>query len=234
MNRYESKRAARKRGLENSAIKAEDKAEELRSKSSEITQKMAGTPVIIGHHSEKRHRRDLQRSWDLTGKAINEAARSKELQRRADAVGHGGISSDDPDALAKLETKLAKLNADREGIKTENRRRRKAGEETAPKWLLANLGANIRNVQKRIEDMQAESGKSEISAEGKGWTCFEHVEDNRIRFEFDSKPDADTRSTLKRCGFRWSPTAGAWQRHKNNAGRAAALRVMDTLPSIEG
>jgi hypothetical protein len=34
---------------------------------------------------------------------------------------------------------------------------------------------------------------------------------------------------LKRHGFRWSPTAKAWQRHLNGAGRAAARFVLEAL-----
>jgi len=37
-------------------------------------------------------------------------------------------------------------------------------------------------------------------------------ENNRVRLTFPGKPRDDARTLLKSRGFRWSPTAGAWQR----------------------
>ena len=39
---------------------------------------------------------------------------------------------------------------------------------------------------------------------------------NRVRLIFPGKPDYEVRSELKRQGFRWSPTAGAWQAYMNS------------------
>ncbi len=44
--------------------------------------------------------------------------------------------------------------------------------------------------------------------------CNRH--DNRLKIYFDDKPDPDTRTELKSSGFRWSPSAGAWQRQLND------------------
>ena len=57
----------------------------------------------------------------------------------------------------------------------------------------------------------------------------ESPEDNRVRLYFDGKPSEETRSLLKRSGFRWSRSEGAWQRHLNAAGRAAARSVVKQL-----
>lgn len=55
--------------------------------------------------------------------------------------------------------------------------------------------------------------------------------DNRLQIFFEEKPDGETRSALKSNGFRWAPSAGAWQRQLNDnaiyaAGRVACIRPL--------
>jgi hypothetical protein len=50
-----------------------------------------------------------------------------------------------------------------------------------------------------------------------GVTVTANHELGRYQIKHDEKPDADTRATLKRHGWRWSPQHTAWQRHLNNA-----------------
>lgn len=38
---------------------------------------------------------------------------------------------------------------------------------------------------------------------------------------------ADTRARLKRAGFKWAPTVGAWQRHASAGARALALKFIE-------
>lgn len=62
----------------------------------------------------------------------------------------------------------------------------------------------------------------------------ENGEAARIQLFFDGKPEASTRDLLKREGFRWAPSEGAWQRHLNNGGRYAVSRVVSALQTDEG
>lgn len=57
----------------------------------------------------------------------------------------------------------------------------------------------------------------------------ENGEAARVQILFPGKPDAATRDILKRNGFRWAPSEGAWQRHLNNNGRWAAKQVIEAL-----
>jgi len=57
----------------------------------------------------------------------------------------------------------------------------------------------------------------------------ENVEANRLQLLFPGKPDEETRKRLKRHGFRWAPSEGAWQRQLTNAARYAAQEVLEGL-----
>ncbi len=99
-----------------------------------------------------------------------------------------------------------------------------------PAWELSNNSANIRRIRERIETIEREKNRTAETITGDGWQLIEKPEIMRIQFIFDDKPDSDTRATLKRNGFRWAPSEGAWQRTLNNAGRYAAKDVMKQLP----
>jgi hypothetical protein len=48
-----------------------------------------------------------------------------------------------------------------------------------------------------------------------GGTLFANVTQNRWQIFFDQRPDEATKTILKRNGFKWAPSAGAWQRYYN-------------------
>ena len=87
----------------------------------------------------------------------------------------------------------------------------------------------------RIEELsnQAEQPEREV-VEGAGYTLAESKQDNRSRFTFDGKPRKSVRSVLKREGFRWARSVGAWQRQTTAAGWAAAERVRHVLDHSDG
>jgi len=43
-----------------------------------------GEPIKIGHHSERRHRKLIERNWERMGKSIAESDKAKEYERRAE------------------------------------------------------------------------------------------------------------------------------------------------------
>jgi hypothetical protein len=103
-----------------------------------------------------------------------------------------------------------------------------------PSYSLSNNSANIRRVEHRIEQLRAAATRETKEVlHNSGVRVVQNVEDNRIQLFFDGKPADDIRAMLKRNGFRWSPMAGAWQRHLNNAGIYAARYVLDNLPKAE-
>jgi len=96
-----------------------------------------GQPILVGHHSEKRHRRDLKRMDQHMEKAVALANKADYLEEKAASVGQGGIASDNPDALALLQAKLAKREARQQAMKEAN----KATRGTYQGWQLSNNSA---------------------------------------------------------------------------------------------
>lgn len=98
-----------------------------------------------------------------------------------------------------------------------------------PTYELTNSNANIKRVKQRIETLEAVKVSKPVEEEHDGYTYRENTEAMRVQFQFDGKPDDETRALLKRNGFRWAPSLGVWQRQLNDNGKYAAHRVMEAL-----
>lgn len=174
------------------------------------------------------------------------------------STGMGGISADDPQAVAKLEAKLAKLEAAQETMKGVNTYYRKHGtlegctllkpeqikelqEGMAQSWHLeknkpfqsfelSNNNAEIRRIRGRIEQLKQHEEKAFVGWEFDGGRVEANKTDNRLQIFFDEKPDDAARSELKANGFKWAPSAGAWQRQLNNNAYYAAGYVSCIQP----
>lgn len=89
-----------------------------------------GQPILVGHHSEKRHRAALRRhdarmrkGCERADMAANHRSKADGLQRQLD----NSIFSDDPDAVEALQERIAALEAERDRRKSINAEWRKAG-----------------------------------------------------------------------------------------------------------
>ena len=124
MNAYEQKQEARKERLLAAAERAEAKSlaaykrADLREEVSGIP---LGQPILVGHHSERRHRKAIERADNAMRASIEADKRAKELRGKAAGVGHGGISSDDPEAIQKLQEKIDAAKANQEFMKQGNK-----------------------------------------------------------------------------------------------------------------
>lgn len=189
-----------------------------------------GQPVLVGHHSERRHRRDLERVDRSTRKAIDADRAAAHYADKAENYGTHGVSSDDPEAVVKLRAKLTELETKRDRYKAHNKKARAEGGDQLPSYVLKNLGANIRRYRKRLEELEKASERVESEPiEGDGFRVEEDKGDNRVRFYFDARPDKETCRKMKGAGFRWARSVGAWQRQLNNAGVHAAKRMAREL-----
>lgn len=254
---YYDRLSARQQRLENAAERANANASSYFKKadmSEEATGIPFGQPILVGHHSEKRHRKVIDRAWAAMGKGVEESKKAAYYASAAEAVGTAGVSSDDPDGVEKLTAKVAELEARQERMKAANVAIRKGddaalvalvGEKVAaalkvppypggpigfPSYSLSNNSAVIRSTKARIEQLKAAATVETKTIETNvGCTVIENADENRVQIVFPGKPDEATRAILKSRGFRWSPTAGAWQRFLNNAGRWAAQDVVRAL-----
>lgn len=164
-NTYEAKQEARRARLEAAADRAEARADAAykRADMSEAATGIPfGQPILVGHHSEARHRRTIEKARRAMEATIAESKRADELRARAEAVGTGGVSSDDPEAIAKLTAQLEQAERNQEQMKAANKIIRKwsakgvTHETTGPDFdgiaaELAAIGpaftpANVRNL----------------------------------------------------------------------------------------
>jgi hypothetical protein len=175
-------------------------------------------------------------------------------------VGTGGISSDDPQAVEKLEAKLAALEKHQEMMKAANAAIRMkdpakgdaklaelgytpediaklrepdfCGRIGYPAYELQNNNANIRRIRGRIAELKKRTESTPEGWEFDGGRVVVNTTENRLQVIFDGKPDADVRTELKGEGFRWAPSQGAWQRQLTDNAMRAARRLKCIAPQV--
>jgi hypothetical protein len=253
MNSYEDKQEQRRARLEAAADRAkQESASRFNAARSSIEHIPPGQPILVGHHSERRHRADLARHDRNMRAGIDADNRAAELARRADSVGSAGISSDDPEAVRKLKLKLAGLETAHEQMKLINAAWRKAGKpkaDNAEAWAqisatpgaaveavdaarlsmardfmdrapfsyhISNSNQNIKQVRERIAILERNATRETSERQINGVRIVANAEANRLQLIFPGKPPEAVRKLLKRYGFRWAPSEGAWQRHLPN------------------
>ncbi|MCU0551882.1 MAG: DUF3560 domain-containing protein [Leptolyngbya sp. Prado105] len=126
--RIEERKAQRTERYEELADKHRNASKSRYQASHQLSEHIPlGQPILVGHHSEKRHRRDLHRINDNMRKSIEHGKTADYYAGRLAAMENNtAISSDDPDALEKLQAKLADCEEAQEYMKRINALVRKA------------------------------------------------------------------------------------------------------------
>lgn len=204
---YEERRKQRIERYKELSMKAQERSSRYsNSNANRILQIAPGQPILVGHHSEKKHRKLIKRAQDDIRKSIEEDNKSKFYKERViTAENSKVIYSDDPQAINKLKEKLERLENERASIK--------AREHST--WELTNIGATIRETKKRIERLEKLDNIDFKEINLENGKVIHNKEINRIQFLFDNIPDEETRKTLKSHGFHWSRYEKAWQREFN-------------------
>jgi len=126
---YEQRRQARINRLRERAEKKEAEAAREYGKASSLQSMIPlGQPILVGHHSERRHRRDLEKIDNSIRRGVEASKAADELERRANAAeANNAISSDDPDSVEKMRENIAEMERRREHMKKANAAFRKVG-----------------------------------------------------------------------------------------------------------
>lgn len=127
---YRERREAKAERLREWADKREAKSAAAYAGTRQIADMIPlGQPVLVGHHSEGRHRRDLDRIDRGMRATVDNGRKADEFRSRADNIERAAdqaIYSDDPDAIERLREKIAALEGQRDRIKAYNASCRKA------------------------------------------------------------------------------------------------------------
>lgn len=138
---YRERRERKAERLREWADKREAKATSAFARSNAISDMMPmGQPILVGHHSEKRHRRDVDRIHSGMSQGIENSRKADEFRSRADNIESAcdrAIYDDDPDAIERLREKLAGLEAKREAYKATNKTHVSVGES---RWQPCKIG----------------------------------------------------------------------------------------------
>lgn len=250
---YETRKTERTQRLRDRASRLAVEADAATMAAKSISDRIPfGQPILVGHHSEKRHRRDVERINRASRKAVELRDEATSLIRRADASENDRtISSDDPRALDKLRAKLAEIEARRARMVAANKAVRSkspreslaalgfsaeliekimtpdfAGRIGFPPYALQNAAAECSRIRKRIEGLVASASEPARESIVVGGAKIEEAE-NRVRIVFDGRPNDEMVQRLKSRGFRWAPSVGAWQRQATNAARFAARQILE-------
>lgn len=254
MNVYEEKQAARKARYEARAAAAAAESTERANLSHEMASAIPFGQPVHGPR-DRSYRNKIGKQME---KAVEAGRKAAYWQRKAEVVGLGGISSDDPDAVKKLTAKLEKRTKQQDYMKAVNAAlrlkdtekgdarlaalgvgpdevaaRRKPNEfgriGVFPRWMLSNNNAEIRRIKQRIEDLR-KAQEREAAAEDVETDLYTYrVDNNRVQFVFD---EPAVRGILKRYAFRWSPSRGAWVRQATANGIYAAKCVRKELDEM--
>ena len=163
------------------------------------------------------------------------------------------ISSDDPNAIQKLQDKLEMCEKSQKYMKEVNAYYRKNGtcegfpgmeaaraarldesvrqayswdKQPFPSYALTNNSAEIRRLKQRIEKLTVNQEVGFVGWTFDGGEVVANSEENRLQILFDEKPDEQKRSALKGNGFKWLPSQGAWQRQLTPNAEQAARRAL--------
>ena len=259
MNDYEERKQARIDRLHEKAEKASIESHKLWKQSGDMLSRIPeGQPYITdssSYKSDRRMREGIGKKMEQSFAAMEKA---EYFERKAQAAENNtAISSDDPEALARLKEKLESLQISQTRMKQINAYYKKNGtcrgfhglsDELADKlvedmrhhpwdkrpfaaYALANNNQNINTVKKRIAQLTEAKELGYQGWEFDGGKVVANADMNRLQIFFDGIPDEEVRKELKGRGFKWARSVGAWQRQLTDNAIYAASRIKAIQPS---
>lgn len=193
-----------------------------------------GQPILVGHHSERHARRDAERIETNMSKGVEQhklaehhESKARGLEIQLDRT----IFDDDPDAIERLEARIAARKKEAARATEINKAWRKGGVEAvraiagdkfaetcaktmamAP-WLKSPLTttgtrAAIRGDKERIEAIKVKRARAEKADAAPGGVLVEAIGETYVRVTFPDKPAREVLQALRAAGFRWG--GGSW------------------------
>ncbi|HEN3647881.1 TPA: DUF3560 domain-containing protein, partial [Yersinia enterocolitica] len=236
-NSYEQRLEEKRDRLESRALKSRRLSNEAYEQSHRLTEMIPfGQPILVGHHSERRHRAALDKSWNKMGQSVALSEKAEYYDRRAAAVGSAGISSDDPSAIEKLEEKLAKQKKAHSQMIAANKVIRSKSDDESKRlslfeigfseasinaslkpdcmgvigfasYQLTNSNQRIKATEKRLNELKkVRAIDVPDTQEFNGFAVTYDMDENRILIKFDAKPSAEICKLMRRYSFNFSPT----------------------------
>lgn len=251
---YEEHRENRINGLNAAAARKETESQELYKRARKMGDAIPfGQPMMPDHYSYNRDRNYRERIHRTYGKSFEASDEAQSLKSRAEsAANNNAIFSDDPAAIDKLIKEIASLESNHKYMIDLNNAWKENGAqglidaglspETVqelvsnierrwikrpfPSFSLSNNRQNISRLKKRLERLQREATEETTEQEINGVRIVDSLEDNRTQIFFPDKPPKEIIAELKRNGFRWAPSIGAWQRHRSHAAQYYAEQII--------
>jgi hypothetical protein len=250
---YQERKDARIDRLNEAAGKANDEAQAQYNRARAIGEHIPfGQPILVGHHSEKRARRDAEKIDRAMRNSVNASEKADYYAERAEsAASNTAISSDDPDAPEKLSEKIAELQEKQTYMKAANAYWRKhktmkgcpgisddsaaiidekmktalPGAQKNGPYGLSNNNANIKRLKDRLAQLQALDEMPAETIAFDGGEIEVDLDDNRVKIRFDKRQSDEVTANLKSRGFKWSRNNQCWQRLRTNAALRAAKNI---------
>lgn len=102
-----------------------------------------------------------------------------------------------------------------------------------PSYDLSNNNAEIKRLQKRIAEITHNREVGFVGWKFEGGEAVINNDLNRLQLIFDERPTSEQCGILKRKGFHWSPREGAWQRQLND-NVIYAVNYVDFIKPLDG
>lgn len=260
LNTYEQRQEARRERYEQKAVSLRQQSDVVYKEAKQMASVIPfGQPILVGHHSEGRDRRYRNRIHNKYGQSFALQEKAEYYDNKADNVGTGGVSSDDPDAIKKLKAQLESMEKNHEHMKAANKaiRINKTPESRIAALMalgfseaesqqilkpncfgdlgyagfeLSNNNANMKRVRDRIAQLEKMRQRETVEIACNGYKYREDTEENRVMFIFPSTPSEEIRKMLKReYSFHWSGRLRAWVRKMTNNALYDAERIRERL-----
>ncbi|UKA23348.1 DUF3560 domain-containing protein [Photobacterium damselae subsp. damselae] len=257
-DRIEEKRSR----LEERAAKARKESDRYYQSSKERASHIPfGQPILVGHHSEARSRREADRIFNDMGKSVSFDKKAHRLESRAESIGTGGIASDDPEALKKLKQKLSNLESSQSIMKRVNALIRRSDKNQNYDIIDDLIGAGLSEKQAKTilePDHMGRRGFASFSLTNNNAETrrikkriqdleklhnSEPIEyhydkwsmfedDGRIQVKFSAKPNDEICAILRQHGFVYSPSRRTSVRKITNNSVLAAKKLASKLMNI--